>query len=111
MIELLKKWAILEPKRCRPCEETGNLEVRIKQDEWCEVVLDDIITLDLMWIQWAIQEAITEKDWNFSTSLICYPHSKYWRAMVHKQSHPTVDNTGLVEVLLTAYLAALEEQS
>lgn len=108
MRDLLERWAAMEPERCRPCESgEDEVEVSIKKGEWCQIILEDIITLDLMWVQWATQQAIISRGWRFN--LECYPVTAICEGVVFLDLfHVRRPGGDPATALLTAYLAALE---
>jgi hypothetical protein len=107
--DLLRRWAELEPKRCRLSESNDNeIDVRINEgDMWCEIALDSIVALDMMWIQWAVQQAIVKQGWRWN--LECYPITEICEGVVFfDYDHIRRRGGDPAEALLAAYLAVLE---
>lgn len=116
MRELLRKWAELEPSRCA-FETTPNLIQGEPNDEKAyvadaeknmRVVFDDVIGVpldedSLMRIQWAVQQAIIEREW-----YLCFEYLPRPKKFIVDVDNLKAIADNQVEALLSAYLKALE---
>jgi hypothetical protein len=119
MRELLARWAELEPERCKHIK-TGLQANRV---EWEEFYISDgdqeLLTHSdmhnisctsngaLMWIQWAVQQAIVARGWYFQVRYV--PINKKFLASVGFTYDQIGDNPA--EAILSAYLKEIEAQS
>lgn len=108
MGELLKRWAELEPERCKHEVLAGNNWISVWLNEWTIVYSDSPFASigengQEMRIQWAVQEAITSRGWPLGLEW-----DGEWLAKVKNNlcSHDDLNNPAAA--LLGAYLKALE---
>lgn len=103
MRELLERWAKLEPDRCEKSSKKPLFTIRANEDEKNILDSDELSSLELAWIQWAVQAAIVSRGWYFSLSF--HPLRAGYRAEVGGKRKWAEEST---EAFLSAYLAALE---
>lgn len=113
MRELLKRWAELEPDRCRQKLAEMALEgfVFNLNDCWNLIHSKKANEADsLMRIQWAVQQAIVARGWRWN--LECYPLTGICEGMILiSLSYVLRRGDDPATALLTAYLAALENST
>lgn len=110
MRELLTKWAELEPARCEPFR-VGIFTIWTESGAARQIFgPDDLTDLDLAWIQFAVQQAIVERGWSYKVG----HDSHYGWGYEAEINDSTAEDkcaqghSSAAEVLLIAYLAALE---
>lgn len=116
LIEMLRKWADIEPDQC---QLTGfNIFTIAGKGICADFTYSQSGTyiyereLVYAWIQWAVQQAIEARKLSFEIKRDCWPvepsyEATIWTAKVdgfNKSDNPA-------EVLLSAYLMALEGQT
>ena len=103
---LLEQWATLEPTLCQL--DFSHFHLTSSSKHWRTVRPDALESDALMWIQWAVQQAIISKGWYLRTEVMfsmsgeleCYVTVRYCKEV-------TADN--MAEALLLAYLKALQD--
>lgn len=111
MRELLERWAKLEPAKC---EWNGKNIFTIQAGEDARNIYDpdnlSVLYFDLAWIQWAVQAAIVSRGWSYKVGR----DSHYGFGYEAEINDSTAEDkraqghSSAAEVLLAAYLAALE---
>jgi hypothetical protein len=107
MTELLKRWAELEPKRCR---------FDRKDYEWCVLTSTgwgcmDEGYLDKGWIQYAVQQAIEARGWEYTSGYRVGRNQMQYHGFVDTligaNRHTVYSTNSPAHALLSAYLQAL----
>jgi hypothetical protein len=111
MRELLIQWSKFEPDKC---EWNGKNIFTIQTESGAKNIYDpdDLGHLDLAWIQWGIQEAITGHTWSYKIGYDAqygFGHEAEIETGIHTVYRSNAANS--VEALLTAYLVELKNQT
>lgn len=113
---LLERWAKAEPERCKGHQfgekfylEVGNCVFQPDLSPFSVLVRGHRFEGEEaeMWLQFAVQQAIIQRDWSFDLSFGSLRYQTWLQAEWGNPSYSRVQKTGAV-AMLVAYIQALE---